>query len=176
MKEYDVKDFKYEEVIKHCDDFEDTGEQIRYLNYVLYRWMNYRPELDPNGGMFPNFEERIKNDIAIREKFLGSDISSKKTKRTNRTKTNNKIVWLKNKQDLVFLYDKLIELEFIVEEYGKDKLLAEHFTFVDEEIVPAKIKSMRKNLKNNYANPSKAIELIINALEEMNKEGGMKVD
>ncbi|KUG26667.1 hypothetical protein ASZ90_003489 [hydrocarbon metagenome] len=165
----DVKEFKYEDVSQHCSTIEDMEDQIKYLNCVLYEWNNNRPTLDPNGGMVPNFEERIKNDIEIREKLIGGE-------GTGRTKTTNssKIVWLKNKQDLVFLYDKLIELEFIVEVYGKDKFLAEHFTFADEEIIPEKIKSLRKNLKNNYSNPSKAIDLIITKLEELNKDSGLK--
>lgn len=66
----DVKEFKYEDVIQHCNAIEDMEDQIKYLHCVLHEWKNNRPELDPNGGMVPNFEERIKNDIEIREKLI----------------------------------------------------------------------------------------------------------
>lgn len=161
MKEYDVKGFKYVEVIKHCDEFDDTEEQVKYLNYVLYKWMNDRPELDPNGGMVPNFEERIKRDIEYREKFLDSDGTEKTS--------NDKIIWAKNRQDFAALFDLLIQLGFISYRRKKWEMLCEHFTWNDGEMTPKQLKDALSNINHNSEThkTSDEISLIMDVLRKM---------
>lgn len=78
----------------------------------------------------------------------------------------SKITWLKNKQDLVSLFDDLQKFGFIAFKKNKDELLRNHFTWHSGEINKGSLKHMRNNLNNKYTyKDSDEIALIKNKLK-----------
>jgi hypothetical protein len=68
-KEYDLRGFKFEDVMDECSKYSSLEEQIDYLIYVEKKWISERPLLDPNGPGRPNFEERIRAEIELRRNY-----------------------------------------------------------------------------------------------------------
>jgi hypothetical protein len=92
-KEYDLRGFKFEDVMDECSKYSSLEEQIDYLIYVEKKWISERPLLDPNGPGRPNFEERIRAEIELRE--------NKYKLKEDRTKLPDGIVKIKGKTGLI---------------------------------------------------------------------------
>lgn len=141
---YDVYDFRFDEVKKHCDTLSTPEEKILYLEYVKKEKNNNRDGLDLelyfNG---PSFIEKIENEID----YIKTEMKLK-NKDTKQGERIDKIVWLKNRQDFVALFDVLMNYGFISYKKDKDVTLSKHFSWMDEEMTPEKLKHLRNNVKN----------------------------
>lgn len=62
MEKYDLKGFKYKDIIEESKKF-NLADKREYFNLVLKEWKVNRPRLDPNGELVPSFEERIEVEI-----------------------------------------------------------------------------------------------------------------
>lgn len=143
-KHYDVFNFKFDDVKKHCDTLSTPEEKILYLEYVKKEKNNNRDGLDLelyfNG---PSFIEKIENEID----YIKTEMKLK-NKDTKQGERIDKIVWLKNRQDFVALFDVLMTAGFISYKKDKDVTLSKHFSWMDEEMTPKKLKHLRNNVKN----------------------------
>lgn len=150
-KEHDVFNFKFENVKKYCDGLTTPEEKILYLQYV-------KKEKSNNTGGFdlelyldgPSFIEKIENEI----EYIKTEMKFKK-KDAKQIGSIDKIVWLKNRQDFVALFDVLMNTGFI--SYKKDKYvtLSKHFSWIDGEMTPDQL----KHLKNNITNKAEVYQL-----------------
>lgn len=81
-----------------------------------------------------------------------------------------KMLWRGSQQDLVALYDELINLGLILPVRNKDQLLKKHFQILDENTEEPKelgeLKHSRKQLKEGYAKPTKKMEKILKKLND----------
>ncbi|MEW6195605.1 MAG: hypothetical protein AB1521_10670 [Bacteroidota bacterium] len=124
------------------------------------------------------FEKRIKSEIRFYRKQLKL-LEEKPNKEQEivsiekSSKQIEKIVWLKNKQDLIFLFDQLIQFGFVPDRKDKDKFLFTHFTCEDQSRKSRALargtnhksnKSIRQQLKNNLLNPSQEMEKIVKTM------------
>jgi len=133
------------------------------------------------------FEKFIKEEInRITEvyKFINTELnnlnvnlSKKKINVENIDIKEEKIIWKKDKKDLVSLINILIENEFIVEHKTINKLISKHFAFLRidnksqkiEQITPLEIADLKSKLKNSYfpLTPSKEIVVIGKMLKNL---------
>lgn len=142
--QHDVYDFRFDDVKKHCDTLTTPEEKILYLEYVKKEKNNSRDGLDLelyfNG---PSFIEKIENEID----YIKTEMKLK-IKDTKQVERIDKIVWLKNRQDFVALFDVLMNSGFISYKKDKDLTLSKHFSWMDEEMIPGQLKHLRNNVKN----------------------------
>ena len=66
-EKFNLRGWIYDDIIEECNSYDEINKQIIYLKYVLTEWNTNRPRLDPNGTLFPIFENRIKMEIEKRE-------------------------------------------------------------------------------------------------------------
>ena len=86
-------------------------------------------------------------DNVIRKLSVVIDISNYQD--IDETNLNDeKIVWLKKKEDFVALFDKLFELGFFAYSKNKHQLLSKHFIWPKEEMDSGKLKHLKNNIKN----------------------------
>ena len=143
-KRYEVFNFKFDDVKKHCDTLSTPEDKILYLEYVKKEKSNKTDGLDLelyfNG---PSFIEKMENEIA----YIKTEMKLK-NKESKQVERIDKIVWLKNRQDFVALFDLLMNAGFI--SYKKDKYvtLSKHFSWVDDEMTPDQLKHLKNNIKN----------------------------
>lgn len=81
---------------------------------------------------------------------------------------SEKILWKGTKQDLVALYDKLIDIGLVIPTKAKDQLLNNHFVLITDKGDVEKLgelKHARKLLKD-YAKPSAKMQIIIDSIEK----------
>lgn len=138
-KKFDVRGFLYSNVIQECVKYKSIEEQLEYLNYVLREFQLNKPRLDPNGEVKPNFKEKIEIEIEYREKMTN-------VKRV--TIHGEKIVWAKKREDFVALMEVLMNLNYILPKREKNKMLSDHFTWSDEEMIPEQLRQTRNGIKN----------------------------
>ncbi len=142
--QHDVYNFRFDDIKKHCDALTTPEEKILYLEYVKKEKNNSRDGLDLelyfNG---PSFIEKIENEID----YIKTEMKLK-IKDTKQVERIDKIVWLKNRQDFVALFDVLMNSGFISYKKDKDLTLSKHFSWMDEEMIPGQLKHLRNNVKN----------------------------
>lgn len=172
--------FDFDKVISYCESIKTTQKRIMYLEYVLKEKKNSSNDLDID--LYSNkepFEKRIKSEIRFYRKLRKAELEEEPNKEQeivsiekNRTQIE-KIVWLKNKQDLIFLFDQLIQFGFVPDRKDKDKFLFTHFTCEDQSRQSRALargtnhksnKSIRQQLKNNLLNPSQEMEKIVKTM------------
>ena len=142
--QYEVYNFRFDEVMKHADNLTTPEEKILYLEYVKKDKTNNHDGMDLDFYSHgPNFEQKVENEISFIKKEM-----ELKTKGMKTTENSGKIVWLKNRQDFVALFDVLMNNGFI--SYKKDKFvsLSKHFSWNDEEMKPEQLKHLKNNIKN----------------------------
>lgn len=141
---YDVYDFRFDDVKKHCDTLSTPEEKILYLEYVKKEKSNNSDGLDLElYFQGPSFVEKIENEID----YIKTEMKLK-NKGTKQFESIDKIVWLKNRQDFVALFDVLMTAGFISYKKDKDVTLSKHFSWMDEEMTSEKLKHLRNNVKN----------------------------
>ncbi len=148
---YDVYDFRFDDVKKHCDTLSTPEEKILYLQFVKKEKSNNTGGLDLELYLDgPSFIEKIENEI----EYIKMQMKFKK-KDAKQIGSIDKIVWLKNRQDFVALFDVLMNTGFI--SYKKDKYvtLSKHFSWIDGEMTPDQL----KHLKNNITNKAEVYQL-----------------
>ena len=142
--QYEVYNFRFNEVKEHVDNLNTPEEKILYLEYVKKEKMNQSEGLDLEFYVpGPTFVEKVENEIAFIKKE-----SELKTKSIKPIESTDKIVWLKNRQDFVALFDVLMNVGFV--SYKKDKFvsLSKHFSWIDEEMTSEQLKHLKNNIKN----------------------------
>jgi len=159
---YEVYNFSYDNVKKHCDSLNTPEEKIVYLEYAKKEKTNNSVGLDLELYMQgPTFVQKIENEIAFIRKEM-----ELKMKGLPQPEINEKIVWLKNRQDFVALFDALMSAGFI--SYKKDKYvtLCKHFSWIDDEMKPEQLKHLRNNIKNKdfYYQESDEMKLILEGI------------
>lgn len=171
--------FDFDKVISYCESIKTTQKRIMYLEYVLKEKKNSSNDLDID--LYSNkepFEKRIKSEIRFYRKQLKllEEEPNKEQEIVSIEKSSKqieKIVWLKNKQDLIFLFDQLIQFGFVPDRKDKDKFLFTHFTCEDQSRQSRALargtnhksnKSIRQQLKNNLLNPSQEMEKIVKTM------------
>lgn len=143
--------FDYNKVIDFQKGLKTNKEQIIYFNYVLKEKLNNKSSLDfdlYSDG--PSFEEKIKNEIKFLKTKLGIEEPSG---------FKDKIVWMKNKHDFAFFFDKLYKDGFISFRKEKLKMLAEHFKWQDEEMTSMQLKSLFSNVNRKYGTQEPSDEM-----------------
>jgi hypothetical protein len=141
---YDVYNFRFDDVKKFCDTLTTPEKKILYLEYVKKEKMNHSEGLALEFYyQGPSFVEKIENEID----YIKTELKLK-NKKTKQVETIDKIVWLKNRQDFVALFDVLMNAGFI--SYKKDKYvtLSKHFGWMDEEMTAEQLKHLKNNVKN----------------------------
>ncbi len=149
--EYDVCGFDYEKVIEKLKELETIKEQIIYLNYVLKEKKNNTGSLDLD--LYSDgtpFEKKIQHEI----NFLKA-----KLKIEEPSGFKDKIVWMKNKHDFAFFFDKLYKEGFLSFRKEKLKMLSEHFKWQDEEMTPGQLKSLFSNVNRKYGTQEPSDEM-----------------
>ncbi|MBK6504872.1 MAG: hypothetical protein IPG02_04200 [Ignavibacteria bacterium] len=101
------------------------------------------------------FSPKISNEIAL----------NKVTNPINQSQTS-KITWLRNKSDLVALFEALWNLQIISYTKNKDELISQHFNWLDGEIESRKLKHLRKNIKSIDTNIGDEVKNIIDKLKD----------
>lgn len=138
-KKFDVRGFLYSNVMEECVKHKTIEEQLEYLSYILKEYQLNKPRLDPNGEVKPNFKDKIEIEIEYREKMLnGKQV----------TIHGEKIVWAKKREDFIALMEVLMNLNYILPKREKNKMLSDHFTWIDEEMTAEHIRQTRSNVKN----------------------------
>jgi len=134
MKEkvYDVRGFKFEDVLDESRKYSTPIEKIKYFKYVKKEWINNPPELDPNGPWAKPLDERLENEIVVLEMELGAV----RTKRTGKVTLNKNtydtkdLIWWKGSEPmLVYLFD-LLNASGLIDQTQFDNrfaLMAKHF-------------------------------------------------
>ncbi|OQY74449.1 MAG: hypothetical protein B6D44_04305 [Ignavibacteriales bacterium UTCHB2] len=78
-----------------------------------------------------------------------------------------RIIWNGTKQDLVALFDTLIQLGLIIPTKNKDQLLGKHFSLFDANKISeiGELKHTRKLLREGFAKPTEKMDTIIKKLK-----------
>lgn len=141
---YDVYNFDFDDVKTHCESLLNPEGKILYLEYVKKEKNNSNDELDLDFYSHgPSFIKKIENEIH----YIKTEMKLKNND-TKQVERIDKIVWLKNRQDFVALFDVLMNSGFIPYKKDKDVTLSKHFSWIDEEIIPGQLKHLRNNVKN----------------------------
>jgi hypothetical protein len=181
LKDIDVDKISLED--RFDDDF--LSEFIQSINNWFTFWLSTfetKGELKLyENNRRPYFKEQLKqviNKLDTFAKLIDDEI--KFYDNLNRTVTNNKvkqeilnieperILWRGTKQDLVTLYDTLIEFGFIFQTKNKDQLLGKHFSLIDNKNKISEVgelKHTRKQLKESYAKPTEKMEETLKTLK-----------
>jgi len=167
LNTYPYFNFSLLDVFEHCKLMKNTKQEIEYLQYVydkyLAQYHSYESALQ-RGGM--SFIKELKSEIDFRVrkiKVSGAMIDQNTTKK--------KIRWMGNETQLVFLFDKLMQINLISSHhiYECHQLLAEHFVNKENsEFKPKQLAQSKSNyLLNKEKRPknSKNIEKIIAEVE-----------
>jgi len=159
-KKDDFPIFGYDinKVLDYSRKLKGTKKQLEYLEYAKKEKLMNAKYCDQYSGK-TSFETQV--DIEI--DFLKRKLSDRELQPQVEI-NQNKIVWLKNKQDLIFLFDELLRMGFIPYNKAKDKLIANHFTWYEEDMDPEKNKSIRKQLKNFESHPSDEISIVVSKM------------
>lgn len=107
-------------------------------------------------------EQHLKELLAIENGIVPSPAIQAAESANNIAATSQKIVWLKDKQDLAILINALISLGYISNK-KVDQVLSEHFTFLNDEYSPKKMQNLRTKVRNNELAPSAEIELLVDS-------------
>lgn len=162
-KNNDIKHFNFEreKVLAFSRTYKTEKESIDYLQKILRLRKTNKTIIDHSLDD-PEFDFEVEVKAEIKR------LRKNAAKPNIKLEANNaeKFVWLKNKQDLIFLYDNLISMGFIADRKNKDKFLAAHFTYPHEKVNPTNNKAIRRQLKNHYLNPSQEIQRITEELKK----------
>jgi hypothetical protein len=164
---YDLKKFKWN--VKITDDIpSDKKESYSEANA---RYNSFIKNIDSN-KIKNNLVKEIIEDIKYKRRSidvlsLQADFStfirwldgiirkinviqefSENDEQIDEKKEIGKIVWQGKYEDFAALFDKLFELKFFVFKKNKFQVLAKHFSWIDGEMEPEKLKHLRNNIKN----------------------------
>lgn len=84
--------------------------------------------------------------IRLKELSELENISQKET--ATDSSSIEKIIWLKNKQDFIALFDKLMALGYIAYKKNRNEMLTKHFTWQDGEMTAEQLKHLKSNINN----------------------------
>lgn len=177
-KEYDLRDFKFEDVMDECEKYESIEEQVDYLFFVEKKWISENPLLDPNGPGKPNFTERIRAEIELRENRSGRKSTETEGSRIDADELINKIKLPdgKGSADLVRIFETMKKVE-IIDKNTKVTEIAELFE-VDRETFASNYYATRSGIKSYKHNSisDKLYKFIIEIIREAYKDRPNKRD
>lgn len=100
----------------------------------------------------------IRKVSVMNEIYLDEEIS-------DNYKSDDKIVWMKKREDFIALFNKLFDLGFFAYKKNKYQVLAKHFAWPDDIMNPENL----RHLKNNIVNKSETHQ-ISDELKKLNFE------
>jgi hypothetical protein len=134
---------------------EEIKEDLTYFHEVLETLKELNEFVQSELKEISQFSPKISNEIAL----------NKVTNPINQSQTS-KITWLRNKSDLVALFEALWNLQIISYTKNKDELISQHFNWLDGEIESRKLKHLRKNIKSIDTNIGDEVKNIIDKLKD----------
>lgn len=180
MKEkvYDVRGFKFEDIMEESKKFVAVMEKIKYLKYVKKEWVNDPPELDPNGPWAKPLDVRLENEIEV----LEDEIEDGGTERTGKERLNKStydtkdLIWWKGSEPmLVYLFD-LLNASGLIDQTQFDNrfaLMAKHFknknakNFDNKQLARVYDRMREDGLfRKPKVSSAQAIEIIINEIRD----------
>jgi len=187
-------DYNLKHIIEFSLNFESLNEKLIYLKYMYDNIKNKSVDSLPNTDFsLSNEIKKIENIININPNINSTIIKTNKQEKSeisnselNKPEKNQKekikiiqskkITWLKDFQDLIFLFERLEQLGFIEYNKEKNKLLDLHFNWLkDDRIIndnKDRIRDFRSkiNSSNSLINNSDSIKDLINEFENKIKK------
>lgn len=168
MKEkvYDVRGFKFEDIMEESKKFVAVMEKIKYLKYVKKEWVNDPPEIDPNGPWAKPLDVRLENEIEVLEDEIEDGETEGTERDSDRMITKIKLPDGKGYADLVRIFEAMKNVE-IIDRNTKVTEIAQLFT-VDKETFTSNYYATRSGLKSYKHNSisNKLYKFIIEVIKE----------
>jgi hypothetical protein len=95
---------------------------------------------------FVTWLDNVIKKIEIVNSFVNNIEDNSSTESNN--PENDKIIWIKKKEDFIALFGKLLDQGFFTFRKDKYKLLCKHFKWIDGDMTPEQLKSLNNNIKN----------------------------
>lgn len=171
--EFELFNFDFEKVKKHCDRLETSKEKLIYLEYVKKEKLNKEDSFDVElyfSG--PKFTDKIKNEI----KFVKSriEIENEQKSESEKNESDIELIWWKGTEgQLIYLYEQLVKINLIDSSQDDRKyvLLSKHFkNKKGEQFTNKQLAQAAQNLAANKTMRPKNSDIIDNISDQTSKQ------
>jgi hypothetical protein len=171
--EFELYNYDFNEVKKHCDSLESDEQKLIYLEYAKKEKLNKDDGLDLelyfNG---PKFTEKVENEI----KFIKSKMKIKEAQKFENEKGDSaaELIWWKGTEgQLIYLYEELVKKNLIDSSQDDRKyvLLSKHFkNKKGEQFTNKQMSQAAQNLVANKTRKPKDADIIDNITNKTTKQ------